>query len=307
MTEITLTYGLPGSGKTLWAEDRVDYSQGKIVRINMDDIRAMIGLPYSEEAEELALQIQDQAILSAVAAGKNVIVDNTHITEKMPKRIKNLFDGEITFKVQSFADRSMRSCIDGDNWRKKTGLRYVGEDVIRQMQSKMQGWKLTEEYMNSYRFPLRPLLDYSDSDLPICAVFDLDGTLFNNKQRHPHDYSKVDTDTLFEHVAQKVKFYWDNHYSVFFVSGRPHVWKDLDIRKMTEERLRHYHINYDHLFMRDGITQKDWNDADVKHHIVNTELRGQYYIEAWHDDRNRVVRRLRKLNINVSQESEGNF
>ena len=49
------------------------------------------------------------------------------------------------------------------------------------------------------------------------------------------------------------------------------------------------------------------NDADVKHEIFNTEFRDKYEIEAWFDDRDRVVRRMRKLGVNVLQVADGDF
>jgi predicted kinase len=307
---ITLTYGLPASGKSTWSKEQVKNSEDNIVRVNMDDIRAMLALPYSKDAEAVALKIQDQAILSAIKAGKDVIVDNTHIEKNMPKRIKQLFDGDVLFKVQDFTHVSKEDCIERDKSPRRNVLgqpsRTVGSEVIGRMHNRMTNskWKLTEEWMNDYMFPLEPYVPNSDSSL--CVVFDLDGTLFRH-HRSPYDYSKVGTDTVYENVKQLLKFYWDNHYSVFLCSGRPDVQNGLDIRKMTEDSLAKNSIPYDHLFMRDGVMQKDWNDSDVKHYIFNTEFRDNYEIENWFDDRDRVVRRLRKLGVSVNQVRDGDF
>jgi predicted kinase len=307
MTTIIMTKGLPASGKSLWAKEQVAQSDEQIVRVNMDNIREMIGLSYSPVAEKLALGIQDQAILSAVAAGKDIIVDNTHLDQTMPTRIRGLFDGEVTFKVQDFTDQSVRQCIDGDAWRARNGLRSVGPDVIRKMAGKLgpNKWTLTEEFMNDYMFPLIPLEVIEGAER--VAVFDIDGTIALRTGRHPHDYSLVDRDVVAPHIARLARYYWNQDYRVIFVSGRPDTYKELDIRAMTELWLRQNHIFFDQLYMRNGITQKDWNDADVKHYIINTELRGKVNIEIWFDDRDRVVRRLRKLNIPVNQVAEGNF
>lgn len=304
MQTITLTYGLPASGKTTWAKEEVRLSNDKIIRVNMDDIRAMLGIPYSKDAEEIALKIQDQAILSAIAAGKDVIVDNTHIEQNMPKRIKQLFDGDVLFKIKDLSKQAVGECVRRDSLRDKP----VGADVIRRMSGKLSkgSWKLTEEWMNNYMFPLIPYDPYDGKERSLCVVFDLDGTIFRH-HRSPYDYAKVETDTVFDHVKQILKFYWDNHYSVFLCSGRPDVWRGLDIRAMTEASLKANGIPYDHLFMRNGLTQSDWNDSDVKQFIFETELRDDYDIEAWFDDRDRVVRRLRKLNLNVPQVASGDF
>lgn len=299
MRTITLTYGLPASGKSTWAKEEVKNSEGKIVRVNMDDIRAMLALPYSKDAEAVALKIQDQAILSAIKAGKDVIVDNTHIEQNMPKRIKQLFDSDVLFKVKDFTHVHTNVCIVNDWNRKDAGDRYVGEGVILRMAGRLgkNKWKLTEEWMNDYAYPLK---SYDpDPESPLCVVFDIDGTLAKHF-RSPYDYSRLHTDGVFEHIKQLNKFYWDNHYSVFIVSGRPDTY-----RAETEKWLEENGVQYDHLFMRRADDNR--NDADVKHEIFNDEFRHQYEIEAWFDDRDRVVRRMRKLGVPVLQVADGDF
>jgi len=49
------------------------------------------------------------------------------------------------------------------------------------------------------------------------------------------------------------------------------------------------------------------NDADVKQEMVDKYIRGRYNVLIWLDDRDRVVRRLRKLGIKVGQVAEGDF
>lgn len=303
MTTITLTYGLPASGKSTWAKEEVKNSEGNIVRVNMDDIRAMLALPYSKDAEAVALKVQDQAILSAVKAGKDVIVDNTHIQQNMPKRIKQLFDGDVLFRVKDFSHISMEDCIERDRNPNRNVLgqpsRTVGSEVIGRMYNSMRAskWKLTEEWMNDYAYPLEPYVP--DPEVPLCVVFDIDGTLARH-HRSPYDYSRLHTDTVFSHVKELNRLYWEACSSVFIVSGRPDTY-----RAETEKWLTDNEIKYDHLFMRRGDDNR--NDADVKHEIFNTEFRKQYEIEAWFDDRDRVVRRMRKLGVNVMQCADGDF
>lgn len=297
MRTVTLCYGLPASGKSTWAKEEVKLSEGKIVRVNMDDIRAMLALPYSKDAEAVALKVQDQAILSAIKAGKDVIVDNTHIEQNMPKRIKQLFDGDVLFKVKDFTSISVATCVSRDEVRPPHSK--VGEDIIRRMAGRLSknSWKLTEEWMNDYAYPLEPYTPDPESSL--CVVFDIDGTLAKHN-RSPYDYSRLHTDDVFEHIQFINFLYWKMDYSVFIVSGRPDTY-----RAETEKWLKDNRIKYDHLFMRRADDNR--NDADVKHEIFNTEFRDQYEIEAWFDDRDRVVRRMRKLGVNVLQVNDGDF
>lgn len=295
MQTITLTYGLPASGKSTWAKEEVKNSEGKIVRVNMDDIRAMLALPYSKDAEAVALKIQDQAILSAIKAGKDVIVDNTHIEQNMPKRIKQLFDGDVLFKVKDFTHVSWNECAVFDMDRERS----VGIDVIKRMADRLgkNKWKLTEEWMNDYAYPLEPYTP--DPESALCVVFDIDGTLAKHN-RSPYDYSRLHTDTVFAHIKELNRLYWESCSSIFIVSGRPDTY-----REETRKWLIDNDIYFDHLFMRRADDNR--NDADVKHEIFNNEFRDQYEIEAWFDDRDRVVRRMRKLGINVLQVADGDF
>jgi predicted kinase len=301
MTTITLCRGLPASGKSTWAKQQVEESNGQIVRVNMDDIRAMVGLPYSKDAEAIALDIQDKAILAAVKAGKDVIVDNTHIEKNMPKRIKRLFDGEVLFKVQDFSHITTEDCITNDWSRAIDGERSVGETVIRKMAARIDKWKLTAEWMNDV--VLSAPLEF-DPDLPYCVVWDTDGTTAKHVARSPYDYTRVLTDAphadivLLKDVIED-GLPWAPHFGM---SGRPDT-----CRADTEEWNAIHHIRFQEFYMRDGIDQKDWNDADVKQYMVDKYIRGKYNILAWFDDRDRVVRRLRKLQIRVLQVADGAF
>lgn len=309
MTKIYMMTGLPGSGKSSWANDLVALHGGGMVRVNLDDIRSMLGfghkgpLPWNKELEKTALELQDKAILSAVKMGKDVIVDNTHLVPTIPKRIKALFDGEVTFIIQDFTKVSVDTCIIRDFVRGENGGRSVGEEVIRTMAKQLnKPWRLTADFMNDYEFPLIPYEPHiTDDEPPLAVVFDIDGTLARH-HRSPYDYSRLSTDSVFENTKSILKMYWDAHYTVFIVSGRPGTDQ---IRADTIQWLSRHGIPYDHLFMRKPNDTR--NDADVKQEIFETEFRNQYDIENWFDDRDRVVRRLRKLGVNVVQVAYGDF
>lgn len=302
MIHIWLTYGLPASGKSTWARNTVAANPGTVVRVNMDDIRNMLGfgangpLNWTKELEQVALAVQDKAILSAVAAGKNVIVDNTHIQKNMPKRIKRLFDGEVKFHVEDFSDQSVADCIARDAKRENP----VGAAVIKRMAGSMQGWKLTDEWMNDVYLsaPYSPT-----EELPNAIIVDIDGTLAEHVARSPYDYSRVMTDGVHKPIVELVNDYWNHGYHVILMSGRP----DIDnVRKDTEMWLAVNGISYDELHMRPGDRQQD-NDADIKQDLFDEHVRDKYEVEFMLDDRDRVVRRMRKLGIKVLQVAEGDF
>jgi len=294
MSLVTLTTGLPASGKSTWSRNQVEQSFGKTVRVNMDDIRAMVGLPYSKESEELALSIQDQAILTAVSKGKHVIVDNCHLTNNMPTRIKKILDGDVIFQVKSFLDVSVTESIARDSYRAKP----VGPDVIKHLAKHLQkSWRLTEEWMNDIVIsPLYEPVAGSEG----AVVFDIDGTLAEHVARSPYDYSRVLTDKPFDHIVRLLKLYWEDNYEVLIVSGRPD-----SCREDTLAWLELHEIPYSQLFMRRAADKRD--DRVVKQEIFDDYIRDDYRVHAWFDDRDRVVNRMRKLGINVLQVAPGAF
>lgn len=297
---ITLTTGLPASGKSTWAKRYVQEQQGKVVRVNLDDLRVMLGIdPAAKDAATKELikvmhSMHDKAILAAIAAGKDVVVDNTHLNATVPKRIKKLFNGEIEFRVEDFTDVPMEACITRDALRANT----VGADVIRGMAKMLnKPWRLTAEFMNDYEYDLEPY--ELKPDAPLCVVFDIDGTLAKH-HRSPYDYERLHTDTVHEHIRSLNEMYWNAYRSIFIVSGRPDTYY-----RETKQWLDDNGIQYDALYMRRGDDKRD--DRDVKHEIFNKHFRDQYNVEMWIDDRDRVVKRMRALGVNVMQVADGDF
>jgi predicted kinase len=296
MQTITLTRGLPASGKSTWAKAQVANSNGKIVRVNMDDIRSMLALPYSTYTEELALKVQDQAILAAVKAGRDVIVDNTHIEKKMPTRIKKLFDGDVLFKIQDFTDVPLGWCLERDYVRENR----VGEEVIRKMAARLPKVSITEEWLNDVALSPKYM---APAGKEMALIVDIDGTLAEHVARSPYDYSRVKTDAVIPSIKELVNTYYRKGYVILMTSGRPDI---NNVRKDTIDWLEDNEILWDHLLMRPADMLKE-NDADVKQHLFDTQIREWYQVKFVLDDRDRVVRRWRKLGLKVLQVAPGAF
>lgn len=307
MTTIYLTTGLPASGKSTWAKALVEARAGQLVRVNLDDIREMLGFGHkgplagSKELEQTALKVQDQAILGAVRMGKDVVVDNTHLNKTIPTRIKKLFDGDVQFIVKDFTTVTASECMYRDADRKDRGERSVGSDVIVNMARQLnKPWRLTDEFMNDT--VLSPPLEY-DPALPWAIVFDTDGTTAHHN-RSPYDYARCYTDTVDPQVRMLLRIVneqgaFDN-IALIGMSGRPDTWRD-----MTEQWYKDNNIWYSEFYMRAAGDGR--NDADVKQEMVDKYIRGRYNVLIWLDDRDRVVRRIRKLGIKVAQVAEGDF
>lgn len=108
MPVVHVMTGLPASGKTTAARKLQAESDGRMRRVNLDDLRAMLDIPAPEPRgyahEQTVLAIQDAAVRAAVDDGFDVVVDNTHMTPHIPKRLKAAVAGQATFVVHDFTD-----------------------------------------------------------------------------------------------------------------------------------------------------------------------------------------------------------
>lgn len=299
MQNIILTTGLPGSGKSTWAVAHQMNDPEQIVLVSRDDIRKMIGcFPIGTKGQEdLVSKIQDDIIVRAIKEGKDVIVHDTNLNKKSPTRIKKLFDGDVEFLVADFTSVPVDTCIKRDSLRENP----VGETIIRNMAKQLQKpWRLTPEFMNDV--VLSAPLEY-DPALPWAVVFDTDGTTAHHN-RSPYDYARCYTDSVDPNMRMLLRIINEqgafDRIALIGMSGRPDTWRD-----MTEQWYRTNQIWYDEFYMREAGDSR--NDADVKQEMVDKYIRGKYNVLMWFDDRDRVVRRLRKLEIKTAQVAYGDF
>lgn len=296
---VELTTGLPASGKSTFAKQRVAKSNGELRRVNLDDLRNMLDNgTYSVEHERTALKIQDQIIVQAVREGYNVIVDNTHLHKRIPARIEAaLAPYDVDWKVHSFLDVSASECIRRDEERKAKGERGVGKDVIARMARKRTAWMLTEDFFTAN--PRVEIFVPSQYAQP-AIICDLDGTLALHHGRDPYDTAKCGSDLVNYAVLAVLLRYSKNGESVLLVSGR-----DEEFRPQTERWLKVHGIKFDALFMRPAGDRR--RDDVVKLEIFDKYIREPYDVDLILDDRNRVVNMWRALRIPTWQVAEGDF
>lgn len=127
MATLTLTRGLPGSGKTTWARTQPGF------RINRDDIRAMLRptWPHGDSSFEKACTIvQHKAIEGLLREDFDVINDDTNLyTVYFTKLLRIAIDCEANIIIKDFTHVPIEVCIERDAARAKP----VGEKVIRKM------------------------------------------------------------------------------------------------------------------------------------------------------------------------------
>ena len=79
MCKVIICRGIPASGKSYFAKNWVNEDSVNRVRINMDDIRNMLGPYWVPTREKLVGIIKDNAILEAVRQNYDIVIDNNYI------------------------------------------------------------------------------------------------------------------------------------------------------------------------------------------------------------------------------------
>ncbi|MGI5479120.1 AAA family ATPase [Streptomyces lavendofoliae] len=303
MPEVHVMTGLPASGKTTEARRLQAASGGRMRRVNLDDLRAMMDLPTGERNshahEQTVLAVQDAAVRAAVDGGFDVVVDNTHLTPHIPKRLKAAVGGRATFVVHDFTGVPVEECVRRDSARE----RPVGEEIISLLADKHAkagrgGWRLTADWFND-QVPVEPYA--ADPSLPSAVLCDIDGTLALRGDRGPYDFTRCDEDLLNVPVRRALaSFRRADDDIVVLLSGRGE-----EHRAKTEEWLRRHEVPYDELWMRAAGDQR--RDDVVKAELFDRHVRHRFAVRVSLDDRDRVVAVWRRMGLPTWQVAYGDF
>lgn len=277
------TYGLPASGKTTYAREKVAKNPS-MIRANLDDIRLLLHGPqikFNKSRERAAVLVQDAMIRAALKDGRDVICDDTNLNPKAIDRMEmTAIACGAAVKRVDFSDVPLGECIKRDADRGQAGYRSVGEDVIRGMWDR---WLKPE--------PLKP------NGNTECIVFDVDGTLALMGDRSPYDWTSVGVDIPNSMVAMFAK---TTNWPIVVMSGR-----DGSCRSQTEAWLRLHRIPCQELLMRTADDMRpDWV---IKNELLDDLLTRWYPVLAV-DDRQQVVDNVwRARGIECWQVAAGRF
>ncbi|MGV9690489.1 phosphatase domain-containing protein [Streptomyces sp. NPDC003444] len=305
MPVIHVMTGLPASGKTTAARALQADAEGRVRRVNLDDLRTMLDLPDPERGrshtrEQTVLAVQDAAVRAAVDGGFDVVVDNTHLTPHIPKRLKAAVAGlDVTFAVHDFTGVPVEECVRRDAARE----RPVGEEIIRILADKhakatRSGWRLTADWLND-----RPATEpyVADPALPTAVMCDIDGTLALRVDRGPYDFTRCDRDVLNVSVRDALRAFRSAESDrIVLLSGRSE-----DHRALTEEWLARHEVPYDELWMRASGDGR--GDDLVKAELFDAHVRHRYAVRVSLDDRDRVVALWRRMGLPTWQVNYGAF
>ena len=299
--EVILTIGIPASGKTTWARNYAKDDPNTVI-VSRDDIRAAHGFTYDLPKEQIAkneafvTKVQHNQIEAALQDGMNVIVADTNINSKFRNKLIKFCHEHGADVVLIPFPIPLDEAIVRDNKRPDR----VGADVIVRMYNDLQSSNIDADY-EEHPAPVFEPYSHATGDRykPSAIVVDIDGTVARHVNRSPYDESKVLDDEPIEDVADVVHVL-SEYYALAFVSGR----KD-SCRDDTELWLdRQGFSNYD-LFMRKADDNRP--DYVVKAEIYDTKVIPKYNIRMAFDDRDQVVRHVRKRGITVAQVAPGRF
>lgn len=282
MQKIIMLKGLPASGKSTWAKEKIN-ENSNYIRINKDDIRESITGKWTSKKEKNVISIRNSLIKTGISLGKNVIIDDTNLNPKHEQTLKTLAQElGVEFEVNdSFLKVPVEECVERDIKRDKS----VGYKVI---------YKMYYDYL--YQDPSKKIVNSSNKKRR-CVICDIDGTLAHNYGgRNIYDLTRVKEDTPDPLVCAVLdgldSTFGIDYLDIIIVSGR-----EDDCRKETEEWLYHNMIPYKALYMRKSGDKRD--DAIVKEEIYKEFIEPEYCVLGVIDDRNKVVRMWEKLGVKV--------
>lgn len=287
MRKLIVTVGVPGSGKTYWAEQFTKERPGTVI-VCKDNIRKVLeetGWKWSPENEKEVIKIRNSNIRGAFARGAEIVICADTNFGRHQSALQGLAKGAgAEFEVKDFTQVPLEVCIERDAKRDKP----IGEVVIRGMYEKYVAIAKTDRYV-------------PDFSKPRAFICDLDGTLalFNGK-RSPYDTAKCGGDELNVPVANVVKLLVRDGQEVLYVSGREEKFRPQTLAWMNVQALP-----AGPLYMR--ATGDHRKDNLVKLELFNNGIRNNYNITLVLDDRNQVVDMWRKLGLTCLQVADGNF
>lgn len=299
--------GLPASGKTTFAKAWVAMDRKGRVRINKDDIRAMIdqGTFVEGVTENRIIAARDILVKGLMSRGLSVVVDDTNLRNFHVRKLAKLaHEGCWDWEIKNF-DIPLNECIKRDMERPKEY--YVGKTVIENMNAKYVSngafsYVPSEDDLN---VSIEPGDNYyvPDTSQPKAIIIDVDGTVALKGTRNPFDESRVSEDRPNQPVIDAIlaDMAANDVYPVF-VSGR-----SAGCSKDTIDWIEDYILPNGgfSLFMRkEGDNRPDY---EIKLELFDRHIRSQYNVQRVYDDRNQVVKMWRSIGLTVLQVAEGEF
>ncbi len=290
---LTITRGLPGSGKTTWAK-----AQRGHVRVNRDDLRRMLhGGPLLTGWAEIQVTLAQRALVAGLLrGGVNVICDDTNLRTRAVKDLAALgrsYGAQVV--IRDFTDVPLEECLARDAGRPED--ERVGEQAIRRMYQRYLAGRslpLPVPATPPVPAPYRP-----PDGAPEAFLVDIDGTVAVMDGRGPYEEHRVSEDRPNPPVIAVVRALHTAGYRILFCTGRSERCR-ADTAAWLAANVA---VPYDALLMRADRDAR--TDTVVKAELFDRHIRDRYRIVAVLDDRDQVVRVWRAMGLTVLQVGEG--
>jgi predicted kinase len=127
---VTMTRGLPGSGKTTWARAQ-QAADPTVVLVSKDELRAMLhDGRFSAANEGQVVAVRDAIVADTLMRGRDVIVHDTNLHPDHAVALNDIARiNHAAFVVKDFTEVPLDTCIARDAARPHP----VGATVVRAM------------------------------------------------------------------------------------------------------------------------------------------------------------------------------
>lgn len=312
MSSLTLTIGLPGSGKTTIAENLREANPGTIL-VSRDAMREEFYggfTTHTQDQESLITAVVEKAVDKALEEGRDVIVHDMNLKKAYRKKWASFavkHGAELQYIDLTYVP--LEDCLWRNSVRGDSGGRRVPDQLIIDLHARYLSNKMPVETPESLVESLKDVPQGHDPyeytpGLPEAIIVDIDGTVADcTGVRNPYDTTKYHLDRPRWDVIKVVQDYAYRSIPkrIIFVSGR-----DENFREVTYEWLMEWvKVPIEGLYMRPGFDTR--RDDVIKLELFDNHIRGKYNIWGVFDDRNRVVKAWRSINLPVFQVNEGDF
>lgn len=300
MATLQITRGLPGSGKSYWAGTWTAEDPQRRLRINRDDLRAMLddSRYIKGVTEKRVLAFRDAGITTLLRLGYDVVCDDTNLKARTVRQLALLANqAGAELVMHDFTDVPLETCIARDAARETP----VGEDVIRDLHARFIAGRPSPLPMPEDITVIPPAPYEPKPGTPQAVIVDIDGTVALIDHRSPYDETRVASDTPNQPVIEVACAMRAAGRRLVFMSGRTEACRPATVAWLRQ----HVGGPFEGPFMRavgDGR-----QDAVMKAELFDRHIRDHYDVVCVLDDRQQVVDMWRSIGLTVLQVAEGDF
>lgn len=309
MPVLTLTVGLPGCGKTTWANEQVRNAKSKTVNVNLDDVRQTMAGTHSnykfrKDNEQYVQSVQCSSAIFAVENKWNIIVSDTNLNPEVRQKWKEFAKlNGYTYKEYNFFNEYKKGkFFEHEFFAVKNFVKQCKERNL--LRDKSVPESVIDDMATKYFYTFSKVMNTPEvlASTEEYIIVDVDGTLAHMWNRGPYDETKVRDDHPDHEVILSVlaeKNYLGRKVIVF--SGRKEATMN-DTKAWFDD----HNVPYDAMYMRDNDDNR--SDDIVKYELYMQHVYGKLNVVKVYDDRDQVVKMWRNLiGLKVLQVAEGNF